>query len=345
MSNTSTTVFNKHSSPVTLLYYCFYSQIFVFCNVKYYLPGGNGILIATAVWTFSACEQNNWIILEVILLFRRLTRMVQPVSREQICLKGLKVSAYLEMGWCVLTDPNNVNRGCCEVRQITYLGFASVCLCPGVGVSWCTYHLLTLHCEKRLQPSSTVSVWYSLCATSSPALIPYYLCFQSLLLSFCLSLCLFFVKINLRAMLPSQLATQRDTCSLCAYAVMNVQHASLSEGLFSIRWDTRREEAFNTNTTICITWNCHIPRKLMCRGWYEGGTGTLLHWLGGCWTAVGRGCCLSGELDSERWGKDLRACGPAGAVWTRPVFPVAHKCVDCRSFHVEVEGGVFLVCG
>lgn len=170
---------------MTLLYYYFYSEIFIFCNVKCLLPGGNGILIATAVWTFSACEQNNWIILEVILLFRRLTRMVQPVSREQICLKGLKVSAYLEMGWCVLTDPNTVNRGWCDVRQIVYLGFCLcyTCLCPGVGVlSWCTYHLLTLHCRLRLQLSSAVSVWYS--ATSPPALISYYFCFKSPLLSF-----------------------------------------------------------------------------------------------------------------------------------------------------------------
>lgn len=137
----STTVCNELSSPLTLLYYCFYSQILVFWNVKCYLPGGNGILIVTAVWAFSACEQNNWIILEVILLFRRLTRMVQPVSGEQICLEGLKVSACLEMGWGILTDPNNVNRGWRDVRRVTCLGFACViraCI-PGVGWSVLVY--------------------------------------------------------------------------------------------------------------------------------------------------------------------------------------------------------------
>lgn len=33
----------------------------------------------------------------------------------------------------------------------------------------------------------------------------------------------------------------------------------------------------------------------------------LQSWLRGCWTAVGCGCCVPGETDSERWGKDQRA--------------------------------------
>ena len=57
--------------------------------MKFYLPGGNCVLIVTAVWAFSGCEQNNWIIPEVILLFRRLTRTVRPVSGERVCLEGL----------------------------------------------------------------------------------------------------------------------------------------------------------------------------------------------------------------------------------------------------------------
>lgn len=80
--------------------------------------------------------------------------------------------------------------------------------------------------------------------------------------------------------------------------------ASLTEDLFSIQWDTKREEAFNTNATICITSNCHFSRKWMGWGWDEGGSGILKSWLGGCWTTVGRCCCLPGEIDSERWGKD-----------------------------------------
>lgn len=87
---------------------------------------------------------------------------------------------------------------------------------------------------------------------------------------------------------------------------------------FCILCDMKSEEAFSTNTTMCVTWNCHFPRKWMCWGWDEEGTGMLQSWLGGCWTAVGRGCCLPGEMDSE--GEGLRSCSPAGAAWTRPVF-------------------------
>lgn len=128
------------------------------------LPGGNGILILTAVWAFSACEQNNWIILEVILLFRRLTRTVQTVSGEPVCLKGLEGSACLEMGCGVLTDPNAVNRGWCDVWQRTSVGSlrcdirTHVSRGGGGFPSWCTY-LLTFRFGKGLRRSSTASIW------------------------------------------------------------------------------------------------------------------------------------------------------------------------------------------
>lgn len=236
--------------------------------------------------------------------------MVQPVSGEQICLKGLKVSACLEMGWGILSDPNNVNRGWRDVRQITCLGFACVMRACVPGVGWSVLvHMLSANTSLRKRGYSKAQLHqFDIAYVLHHLQLWSHITFaSSLLLSFCLSLCLFFVKINLRAMLPSQLATQRDSCSLCAHAMMNVQLASLSDGLFSIQWDTKREEAFNTNTTICVTRNCHFPRKWMCWGWDKGGTGMLQSWLGGCWTAVGHGCCLPGEMDSERWGKDLRA--------------------------------------
>lgn len=209
--------------------------------MKCYLPKGDCIRILTAVWAFSACEQNNRIILEVILLFRRLTRTVQAISRERLCLKGLKVSACLEMGWSVLTDPNSVNRGWCDVWQITYVGFSSVlCICsmsmcrPGGSASCCTYYRPMLQFERRLQWVYQIDTAHMLhqlqlwsCITSA----------SGLSLSFYPTLCLFFVKINLRAMLSSQLATQRDAGlrELTSSCNDECAAASLTEGLFSLQ--------------------------------------------------------------------------------------------------------------
>ncbi len=233
--------------------------------MKCYLPAGNGILIVTAVWAFSACEQNNWIILEVILLFRRLTRTVQPVSGEPVCLKGLKVWKWAEassLTQTMLTERDVMwDRQRALVPPVCFACVIRTCVSGG-WVSWCTYYLLTLQFEKRLQQSSTASIWYSIRAASAPALIRNYLCLQSL--AFILSVSVFVLCENQsesHAVLPTghsegsglqQLASSwNDECAV----------ASLTEDLFSTQQDTKRKEAFNANATICITWNCHFHRK------------------------------------------------------------------------------------
>lgn len=63
----------------------------------------------------------------------------------------------------------------------------------------------------------------------------------------------------------------------------------------------------------------------------------LQSWLGGCWTAVGHGCFLPGEMGSKQWGKDQRAttqqvqCEPSfyfqllNNVWAAALFMLRWK--------------------
>lgn len=102
---------NKVSSPPTL---CLYSQIFVYCSwnavvfFSFYFIfcwRGNGIFIVTDVCGFSNCKRNNWIILEVILLFKKLTRTVQTVSGEAVCLEQLWAQGFLFILFFFLLSP------------------------------------------------------------------------------------------------------------------------------------------------------------------------------------------------------------------------------------------------
>lgn len=103
----------------------------------------------------------------------------------------------------VHTDPNNDNRGWCVLSDNVCGFLLSVCYmhkclrwmlhtyvkCPGVRISCWHLNLKTM-----FQQSSIASIWYSLCATCGPALIPYYLCFQSL--AFILSVSVFVLHEN-----------------------------------------------------------------------------------------------------------------------------------------------------
>lgn len=304
------------------------------------LPGGSGILILTAVWAFSACEQNNWIILEVILLFRRLTRTVQTVSGERVCLKGLEGSACLEMGCGVLTDPNTVNRGWCDVWQRTSVGSLSCDIrtrVSGGGPSRSGV-LLTFRFGEGYGGAQLGPFWYTHVLhllqlwshiTSASTPLAFHIVW----------LCLFFVKINLRAILSSQPATQRDTrrSSLRPHAMMNVQRLASP---LPIQRDTKQEEAFNTHATICITWNCHFARKWMCWGWDRGRDWDAPELAGGSLDRCGPRLLSPWRDGQWAMGEGLKSCGPAGAAWTRPVFPLAEQCVNHSPFHAEVERAV-----
>ena len=158
-----------------------------------------------------------------------------------------------------------------STRQMTYVAFSCsvvvcvsifyVCVCVCVCLRGMLVHTHVLvhilvadtgYGKAQLYPSDFGDVVHQLSFDLIPHRLP--VC-VSLSLSFSLSLCLFFVKINLRAMLSSQLATQRDMgCStLSPHAMINVQRLALLKVCFSIQWDTKREDAFNTNATLCIT--------------------------------------------------------------------------------------------
>lgn len=181
---------NEFCSPLTL---CFYSQIFVCCYVKCCLPRGNGILIVTAVWAFSGFKQNNWIILEVILLFRRLTRTVQPVTLPEGAWGWRFLPVWKRAEASLVTHTTREG----EVsRQITCVTLSSlfVCvLCTSVsGGCWRT-HVTCPGVHKGYIKAQLHQFDYLMCCISSsfdPIFAP------SPFLSFRPSLFLFFMKIN-----------------------------------------------------------------------------------------------------------------------------------------------------
>lgn len=61
------------------------------------------------------------------------------------------------------------------------------------------------------------------------------------------------MKINLRGILPPGHSNGYGLHLLKISRNDEFAGASRTEGLFSVQWDTKREEAFNTNTTLCTT--------------------------------------------------------------------------------------------
>lgn len=169
------------------------------------------------------------------MLFRRLTRTVQPVSGEQVCLKGLGGSRFLSVcKWAEasLLTQTMLTEGDVS-RQTTYVGSSSVFVCVLYAHASrgdvahtrdmpSTNYLLTPKFEKKVTAKfNSINLMKLMCyiRSSFDPILP----LLPVSLSFCLSLCLFFVKINLRRMLSSQLATQRDMgcSSLTPHAMMN----------------------------------------------------------------------------------------------------------------------------
>ena len=148
-----------------------------------------------------------------------------------------------------------------------------------------------------------------------------------------LTLCLLFAKINQRASVSSPLAIQRDmgSSSLSRPAVINVHWLALLEVCFLYSETHKREKAFITDTTICITRNCHFPRKWMGQGWNEGG---VLHapdlqreLLDCCWPWLlsplrdGQWGMGKGERSRKLWPSRCSVNqASVSSLWTSPLF-------------------------
>lgn len=112
VGNSSTIAYNEVSSPLTP---CRYRQIFFFCSWKAVCQKEMAFSLQQLFEHFPSARV--WIELfqKLFCYLRRWQGQCSWLVGSQFAWggSGLKVSACLEMGLGILTDPNNVNRGWC----------------------------------------------------------------------------------------------------------------------------------------------------------------------------------------------------------------------------------------